>query len=154
MTPIPDERPRRASAPDAGAGAPGASDPRLRPLVTRFLDAWSAQDVERVLDCYTDDVRYRDPNTRGFVEGRAALRRYLTKLFSAWQMTWHERELFALREADGVAFLWRATFRRPGGAVVVEADGMDLALLEGERLARNEVYFDRAVLAPFLGAPG
>jgi hypothetical protein len=69
-------------------------------------------------------------------------------------MTWHERELHPLGGADGVAFLWRATFRRPGGALVVEADGMDLALLRGDRLARNEVYFDRAVLAPFMSAPG
>jgi ketosteroid isomerase-like protein len=36
-------------------------------LVADFLDAWNSQDVERVLDCYTDDVRYRDPNTRGEV---------------------------------------------------------------------------------------
>ncbi len=32
----------------------------------------------------------------------------------------------------------------------MEADGMDLALVRDGRLARNEVYFDRAVLAPLL----
>jgi len=43
-------------------------NPTLRDsLVTDFLGAWNSQDVERVLDCYTDDVRYRDPNTRGEV---------------------------------------------------------------------------------------
>jgi ketosteroid isomerase-like protein len=124
------------------------TDPLDR-LVQRFLDAWNRQDVEAVLGCYTEDVRYRDPNTRGHVEGRDALRRYLTKLFSAWQMTWAKRELFPLK-ADGVAFLWRATFRQPGRDLVVEADGMDLAVLRGEQLSRNEVYFDRAVLAPFI----
>ena len=123
----------------------------LDALTTRFLEAWTAQDVDRVLVCYTDDLRYRDPNTRGFVEGRDAMRRYLTKLFASWQMTWARREVFALDGEQGVAFLWRATFRRPGGALVVEADGMDLALLRGDRLARNEVCFDRAVLAPLLG---
>ncbi|MCC6899550.1 MAG: nuclear transport factor 2 family protein [Polyangiaceae bacterium] len=119
-------------------------------LIERFLRAWTAQDVDRVLDCYTDDLRYRDPNTRGAVEGRDAMRRYLTKLFAAWQMTWARREVFDLAGGEGVAFLWRATFRRPGGQAVVEADGMDLALLRGDRLARNDVYFDRAVLAPFM----
>jgi uncharacterized protein (TIGR02246 family) len=123
---------------------------RLDDLVTRFLDAWNAQDVERVLDCYTEDVRYRDPNTRGFVEGRDALRRYLTKLFAGWQMTWARRDMFELQGDRGVAFLWRATFRRPGEARVVEIDGMDLALLRGDRLARNEVYFDRT---PLTAAP-
>jgi ketosteroid isomerase-like protein len=120
-------------------------------LIARFLEAWTSQEVERVLDCYTEDLRYRDPNTRGTVEGREAMRRYLTKLFAAWQMTWARREVFELQNDDGVAFLWRATFRRQGGSQVVEADGMDLALLRGDRLARNDVYFDRAVLAPLLG---
>ena len=121
-------------------------------LITRFLEAWTSQDVERVLDCYTHDLRYRDPNTRGHVEGREGMGRYLRKLFAAWQMTWARREDFELRGEDGVALLWHATFRRPGGALVIEADGMDLAILRGELLARNEVYFDRAVLAPLLGA--
>jgi ketosteroid isomerase-like protein len=123
----------------------------LEPLITRFLEAWTSQEVERVLACYTEDLRYRDPNTRGHVEGREAMRRYLSKLFASWQMTWHQRELFALGQEEGVAFLWRATFRRPGGAQVIEADGMDLAILRGDRLLRNEVYFDRALLAPLMG---
>jgi hypothetical protein len=44
----------------------------------RPLEAWNTQDVDRVLSCYTDDVRYRDPNTRGDVEGSDAMGRYLT----------------------------------------------------------------------------
>ena len=115
-------------------------------LVKRFMDAWTSQDVDRVLDCYTDDVRYHDPNTRGDVTGRDAMRRYLTRLFAGWQMTWAAREVFDLAGQDGVALLWRATFRRPGQDGVIEIDGMDLALLRGDRVARNEVYFDRAAL--------
>jgi ketosteroid isomerase-like protein len=115
-------------------------------LVKRFMDAWTSQDVDRVLDCYTDDVRYHDPNTRGDVTGRDAMRRYLTRLFADWQMTWAAREMFDLAGQDGVALLWRATFRRAGQDGVIEIDGMDLALLRGDRVARNEVYFDRAAL--------
>ncbi len=122
----------------------------LEALTASFLDAWNSQDVERVVACYTEDVRYRDPNTRGHVEGRDALRRYLQKLFASWQMTWARREVFELAGDAGVAFLWHATFRRPGGALTIEADGMDLVLLRGDRLARNEVYFDRAALAPLV----
>jgi hypothetical protein len=51
----------------------------------------------------------------------------------------------------GRGFLWHATFSRQGGSELIEADGMDLALLEGDLLARNEVYFDRAVLALLMG---
>lgn len=123
----------------------------LERLIARFLAAWNSQDVERVVATYSEDVRYRDPNTRGHVEGRDAMRRYLRKLFAAWQMTWTQREVFQLAGAEGVAFLWHASFRRHGGSQVVEADGMDLALVRAEQIARNEVYFDRAALAPLLG---
>ena len=34
--------------------------PDLERLIARFLDAWNAQDVERVTACYTEDVRYRE----------------------------------------------------------------------------------------------
>jgi ketosteroid isomerase-like protein len=115
-------------------------------LVRRFLEAWTSQDVERVLDCYTDDVRYHDPNTRGDVTGRESMRHYLTRLFAGWQMTWAAREVFDLKGQDGVTLLWRATFRRAGREQAIEIDGMDLALLRGDRVARNEVYFDRAAL--------
>ncbi|HET7202399.1 MAG TPA: nuclear transport factor 2 family protein [Steroidobacteraceae bacterium] len=117
-------------------------------LATQFLDAWNSQDVERVLDCYTDDLRYRDPNTRGEVAGRDAMRRYLTRLFAGWRMTWAKREVYDLAGHDGVALLWHATFRRRGpDAPIVEIDGMDLVVLDGDRVARNEVHFDRAPLA-------
>lgn len=126
-------------------------DKSMRALVEKFLAAWNAQDVEAVAACYTEDVHYVDPNTRGAVEGQDALRRYLKKLFASWTMAWAEREGFTLKSADGAAFLWHATFRRPGGDTVVEADGMDLVILRDGRIARNEVYFDRAVLAPLIG---
>jgi hypothetical protein len=66
-------------------------------------------------------------------------------------MHWSARELFPLADADGAAVLWHASFRKPGGEQTVEADGMDLVVLEGDRVKRNEVYFDRAVLAPLIG---
>jgi ketosteroid isomerase-like protein len=115
-------------------------------LAERLLEAWNTQEVKRVVDCYTDDVRYRDPNTRGFVEGADAMRRYLTRLFDRWQMHWTLREAYPLRDEEGAAVLWRARFRPKGQDAEVEIDGMDLALVEGDRLSRNDVYFDRAAL--------
>ncbi|MCZ7528737.1 MAG: nuclear transport factor 2 family protein [Acidimicrobiia bacterium] len=123
---------------------------RLHRLADEFLGAWNTQEVDAVLDCYTPDVRYRDPNTRGHVEGAEALGRYLAKLFAGWRMRWRKRELYALAE-DGAAVLWTATLAPHGREdEAVEVDGMDLVLLEGDRIARNDVYFDRAALAGFL----
>lgn len=123
-------------------------------LAEAFIDAWNTQDVETVLSCYTHDVLYRDPNTHGFVTGGDALRRYLTKLFSRWTMHWAVREVhpFELTAGgEGSAVLWTADLApvgRPDMSVTV--DGMDLALLRGDLLWRNEVYFDRSALAAAL----
>jgi ketosteroid isomerase-like protein len=117
------------------------------------IAAWNSQDVEAVLDCYTEHLLYRDPNTRGEVKGRENMRRYLRKLFASWNMHWSLREVHPLAGVEGAAALWHASFRRGrrgDGGEVVEVDGMDLVLLEGERIFRNEVYFDRALLAPLM----
>jgi len=112
-------------------------------LSDAILSAWNEQDVETVLSCYTEDCVYLDPNTRGPVVGREALRRYLTKLFARWRMTWSRREVFLLADGDGTAFLWHAKLTPAAGGKTAEVDGMDLALVRDGRLWRNEVYFDR-----------
>ena len=123
---------------------------KMYQLAESLLEAWNTQDVETVLACYTDDVRYVDPNTNGPIEGADAMRRYLTKLFRSWKMQWRLREAFLFDSRGGCAVLWRATLRRAEGGKSVEVDGMDLAVVRGDRLQRNEVYFDRAALAPLM----
>jgi ketosteroid isomerase-like protein len=118
----------------------------LLELTNEFLEAWNKQDVEAVVGCYTSDCTYWDPNTRGAVVGREAFRRYLSRLFQQWQMHWSLRELFPFEDGSGGAFLWRARLTPAAGGESVEVEGMDLALLEGRKLCRNEVYFDRLAL--------
>lgn len=112
-------------------------------LAEKVLSAWNRQMVDEVVDCYTEDCVYLDPNTRGPVVGREALRRYLSKLFQRWKMHWSMREFFPFADGDGGAFLWHAQLTPATGGTTAEIDGMDLVVLHGERLARNEVYFDR-----------
>ena len=121
-------------------------------LADRFLSAWNTQEVVRVLSCYTADVDYRDPNTRGSVHGGEALQRYLTKLFAGWKMHWSLREAYLFEDGGGCAVLWHATFQRPGGETTIGINGMDLVEVRGDQIARNEVCFDRSQLAPLLGA--
>ena len=79
------------------------------------------------------------------------MRRYLTKLFGRWQMHWTIKEIFPLVEpASGCTVLWHASLALPGGDKAVEVDGMDLVVLDGDNIKRNEVYFDRAVLASLM----
>ena len=120
---------------------------KMYQLAESILGAWNTQEVDKVLACYTDDVRYVDPNTNGPVEGSEALRRYLTKLFVNWKMNWRLKEAFMFDDHGGCAVLWRATLQRAEGGKSVDIDGMDLVIVKDDRLQRNEVYFDRAALA-------
>jgi ketosteroid isomerase-like protein len=56
-----------------------------------------------VLSCYTEDCVYQDPNTRGPIVGHDAFRRYLTRLFEAWNMHWSLREFFPFSDEEGDA---------------------------------------------------
>jgi len=129
--------------------ATGEGSARLDDMVRlsdAMLSAWNEQDVEKTLACYTEDCVYLDPNTRGPVVGHDALRRYLTRLFGQWKMHWSRREIFPLADGNGSAFLWHAQLSPAAGGKTVEIDGIDLALLRGDKLCRNEVYFDRMAL--------
>jgi ketosteroid isomerase-like protein len=118
----------------------------VKRLAEATLSAWNQQDVDGVVSCYTEDCVYLDPNTRGPVEGREAFRRYLSRLFQRWKMHWSLREFFLFEDGNGGAFLWHAQLTPASGGKTAEIDGMDLVMLQGEKLSRNEVYFDRMAL--------
>lgn len=122
----------------------------LKRIEGPLVAAWNAQDVEAVVACYTDDLVYVDPNNRGPVEGSAALRRYLTKLFDRWEMHWAVELIYPLADRDGGVALWHASLTARTTRRTAEVDGIDLVLIEGDRVQRNEVYYDRVALAPLL----
>ncbi len=123
------------------------NDKETLALAETVLGAWNEQDVEGVVSCYTPDCIYLDPNTHGPLTGRDAFRAYLTRLFEQWRMHWSLREFFPFGDGSGGAFLWRAQLTPAAGGETVEIEGMDLVVLSGRQLARNEVYFDRMALA-------
>jgi hypothetical protein len=124
---------------------------RLERIADDVLSAWNTQDIDQVLACYTADLTYLDPNTRGPVEGADAMRAYLTKLFGRWTQNWKRDDMFPL-EDDGVAIRWVGTLAPAGESRSVEITGLDLVILEGDLVKRNEVYFDRSPLASLLTA--
>ena len=118
----------------------------MRERATAVLSAWNSHDVARVVACYTEDCVYLDPNTRGAITGRAAFGRYLTRLFRDWRMNWSLREFFPFGDGSGGAFLWDAQLTPVSGGSSAAISGMDLVVLRGDQMARNEVYFDRMAL--------
>ena len=123
---------------------------RMYELAKGLLNAWNSQDVDQVLACYTEDVVYVDPNTRGEVKGAEAMRKYLGRLFTGWKMTWQLKEAYLFKDHSGCAAMWHASLGPADGEQAVELDGMDLVLMEGDLVKRNEVYFDRAVIASLM----
>src|SRR3989304_7876127 len=95
-------------------------------LIETVLSAWNRQDIDAVISCYTDDCVYQDPNTRGPVVGHDALRRYLGRVFGAWEMHWSMREFFPFADGNGGAFLWHAQLKPAPGGKTAEIEGMDL----------------------------
>src|SRR5712691_613728 len=113
-------------------------------LARAFLESWNSHEPERVLAHYTEDCVYLDPNTRGAIHGHEPLRKYLRRLFEQWRMTWSLTEAFVFANASGGAFLWQAQLAPVTGGEPRRIGGMDLVVFRGDRVARNEVYFDRA----------
>jgi len=123
---------------------------QFQKITEQFLSAWNSQDVERLIACYTDDLIYCDPNTRGEIRNKEALRRFLKKLFDNWQMEWSLREVYLFADKDGGALFWHAKFRKADGERTVEANGVDLVLVRSNLIERSETYFDRSVLTSLL----
>lgn len=122
-------------------------------LVTGWLACWSGGDapeqVERLLDYYTEDCRYADPAQRDGLNGKAALRPYLQQLLQRnprWR--WACTEL--LPTPGGCVVRWEAQL--PAGNNTVTATGLDILELEEGKISRNEVFFDRSAWLQALAA--
>lgn len=116
-------------------------------IARNAIEAWNTHSSEQVLSCYTTDLVYKDPNTRGEIRGAQVFGRYLEKMFTLWEMHWQVEAVHPFRDTDGAAALWTATLRLRAGGEATRISGMDLALVSDGKLSRNEVYFDRTPLS-------
>lgn len=60
-----------------------------RALMQRLADAWSSQDVETALSCFSDDAVYMEPPDIQLFLGKAQLRPYFGALKPGTYMTFH-----------------------------------------------------------------
>ena len=99
-----------------------------------WLSAWTAKDVERLLGFYARDCVYKDAQTTAGLTGQAALRTYLTGLFGATPaMTYTPDEVWPI--PGGFCGRWYCDIAGAG-----RMRGFDLVILDGDRIALNEVY--------------
>lgn len=101
---------------------------------TRWLKAWSDKDVPALSAFYTDDCVYKDPQTAAGLKGNAALKDYLSGLFAATPpMTYTPDEVWAI--PGGFCGRWYCEMGAAG-----RLRGFDLVILDGDKIALNEVY--------------
>lgn len=104
----------------------------------RWLAAWTAKDVEALIGFYAPNCTYKDPQTAAGIVGHDALRGYLTGLFAATPpMTYTPDEVWPV--PGGFCGRWYCVIGAEGGPQS-RIRGFDLVILDGDRIALNEVY--------------
>ena len=112
-------------------------------LCDRWVPLWTGNRPDELIEVYAQDVFYRDPAKPDGVQGKAALLSYFRKLLAAFpDWIWRADAVFPIE--GGFTLRWKAEIP-VNGKVIYEA-GLDLVLVEGGLVTRNEVYFDRSGL--------
>jgi hypothetical protein len=103
-----------------------------------WLQAWTNKDVDALCAFYAEDCVYKDPQTAAGLTGNEALRGYLTGLFAATPtMTYTPDEVWPI--PGGFCGRWYCDIGDPA-APQGRIRGFDLVILDGDRIALNEVY--------------
>ena len=102
-----------------------------------WLQAWTDKDVPRLLTFYAEDGVYKDAQTAAGLTGHAALSAYLTGLFTTTPaMTYTPDEVWPI--PGGFCGRWYCDIG--ADPVAARLRGFDLVILDGDRIAINEVY--------------
>jgi hypothetical protein len=114
----------------------------LNLFCSEWLSAWTGNRPDKLLAFYSEDAFYRDPAKPEGLRG-TELALYFKKLL-ARNPDWKWEAVEILPTAKGFCLKWTATI--PVGSQVIHETGLDIVELEGQKIIRNEVYFDRASL--------
>lgn len=123
------------------------TDQEIYDATRNCIAAWNTLDLEATLATYTDDVIYRDPKTSGKIIGKDDLRRYLTKFMKVWNMQFRVVEEYRLAGLDGQLVIWDCDIAARAGGEVRTVAGMDICMVRGTQLCRDEAFMDTSILA-------
>jgi hypothetical protein len=115
----------------------------LQNFCREWLLAWTGNNPGRLIQFYAENALYLDPANKQGLTGRDQIFQYFKKLLAAnphWK--WEATELYPTNL--GFIVKWKATIATRGETITEY--GMDIVEMEGERISRNEVYFDRSSL--------
>ncbi len=113
----------------------------LESFCRQWLASWTGNEPQRLLAHYANDAFYRDPAKPEGLHGRQELELYFTKLLGA-NPNWRWEVMEVMPTPAGCTLKWQA--RIPVGDQTIAEQGLDIVEISGEKITRNEVYFDRA----------
>ena len=122
----------------------------MKDIVTfcqNWLTSWTGNNPEKLISFYSKTAYYQDPANPKGLKGHVNLFPYFKKLLAA-NPKWIWRMTEAYPTEKGFILKWRATI--PVKSEEITEYGMDIIELEGEKIIRNEVYFDRTELLSLL----
>jgi steroid delta-isomerase-like uncharacterized protein len=131
-------------------------------FIARWLDAWNSHEVDRVLECLTDDVEIRDDSWPQPMHGHADVREFLEALWRAVpDMTFELLDgPYLIPGQPRASFRWRGSgtftgpMSPPGFAPTGrrwEVDGADFQEYRDGRICNLRVAFDMMTVARQLG---
>ncbi len=123
------------------------TDQQIYKATRDCIAAWNTLDLEGTLATYTDDVIYRDPKTSGKIIGKDALRNYLRKFFKVWDMQFRVIEEHRLANLNGQLVMWDCDITARAGSPTKTVTGMDICMVRGTQLCRDEAFMDTSILS-------
>ncbi len=108
-----------------------------------WLSSWTGNDPEKLLSYYTEDALYVDPAKRQGLSGHDEILPYFERLLRVYHnWVWEPLEIFPTEK--GAIVKWRCQIHV--GKETIEEIGLDIVEFNGDKISRNEVYFDRTRL--------
>ena len=108
-----------------------------------WLATWTGNNPDALLKFYHKDALYIDPANAEGLKGHKEISKYFERLLALnpdW--TWKPLEIFPID--TGAVLKWECSI--PVGQETIHEIGLDIVEIEGEKITRNEVYFDRTKL--------
>jgi hypothetical protein len=115
----------------------------LTDFIDSWLASWTGNQPEKLIGYYSTDAYYQDPARPTGLRGDAAILGYFRKLLAV-NPAWRWRRVEVIPTEKGCCLKWEATIPTEGDDI--HFTGLDIVEMEGDKITRNEVYFDASVL--------
>ena len=118
-------------------------DIELAEFCKEWLENWTGNMPEKLIEFYTEDALYIDPANREGLRGHKEILPYFEKILAA-NPNWTWKPLEIIPTEKGCILKWECTI--PVGERIINEKGLDIVELKERRICRNEVYFDQTRL--------